>query len=418
MKIAIVGGGFTGLSAALRLSESHQITLFEKEKTLGGLATTFKLPGWQWSVEKHYHHWFTNDSSAIGLIEKLGLSDKLIFPNSLTSVYYQGKIYPFNTPYQVLAFTPLSLPQRLRTGFISLFLKLLPKSLAINLERYTAFAWLEKYFGSKTFRILWEPLLSGKFGPPAGGFAKTVNMAWFWARIKKRTLRLGYIEGGYKTLIDATSFAIKKNGGKIQMDESFNPETTSGYDKVIITTPSSVFTKMYPQLPEDYKKRLNTIPHLHALNLLLVTREKFLRDTYWLNVNDRQFPFIAVIQQTNLADAKYYAGNHLTWIGNYLPEDHPYLKMSKEELFNLYLPYLKKINPDFNYQFSIINYQLFFGPFAQPVFPVNYSKIKPDFETPIPDVYLANMDMVYPWDRGTNYAIELGEKVAEIVNCQ
>ena len=32
--------------------------------------------------------------------------------------------------------------------------------------------------------------------------------------------------------------------------------------------------------------------------------------------------------------------------------------------------------------------------------------------TPLPHVYLANIEQVYPWDRGTNYAVELGEKVA------
>ena len=89
--------------------------------------------------------------------------------------------------------------------------------------------------------------------------------------------------------------------------------------------------------------------------------------------------------------------------------------MDAIELLNVYLPYLKRINPNFGYQISNIKYQIFLGPYAQPVFTINYSQIKPDFMTPIPHVYLANMDMVYPWDRGTNYAIELGYRVANLV---
>lgn len=413
MKIIVVGGGFTGLSAAFSLScLNHKVTVFEKEETLGGLSGTFKLPSWKWNVEKHYHHWFTNDTFVFNLLKELGLTKYLLSPKSLTSLYYQGKIYPFNSPAHLLSFSPLTLFQRLQAGAVLLFLKLLPKKLALTLERSTAYEWLNFWFGNKTFKVLWEPLFWGKFGPEAS----FVNMTWFWARIKKRTLRLGYLEGGYQTLIEAMSQKIKQNGGEIILGQEYDPKKTKvKYDKIIFTIPSSIFAKLYPQLSYAYKEKLLKIPHLSALNLLFVSSEKFLESTYWLNINDRKFPFVGIIQHTNMIDPKYYGGQHLTWVANYLPQDHPYLKMTKEELFNVYLPYLKKINPNFNPQSSILNSQLFFGPFAQPVFPTCYSQIKPDFKTPIHNVYLANMDMVYPWDRGTNYAIELGYKVAEYI---
>lgn len=409
MKIVVVGGGFTGLSCAFFLSQyNSQVTLFEKEKMLGGLAATYKQPGWQYPVEQHYHHWFANDYSVFKLIKTLGLQNKLFFPKSQTSIYYRNRIYPFNYPKEILGFKPLSKINRLRTGLISLYLKAIPASLAIKMEKETAYRWLKKYYGENIFRIVWQPLLIGKFNQ----YAQEVNMAWFWARIKKRTFRLGYLEGGYQTLIDALRSNIVRNGGKVLLESSFDPAKTNAFDKVIVTAPSSAFVKMYPRLPTQYKQKLNSIPHLYALNLLLITKEKFLPDTYWLNINDRSFPFIAVIQHTNLVESKYYGNQHLTYIGNYLPDNHPYLKMTKEELFKLYLPYLKKINPSFNLQPVTHHLQLFSSPFAQPVFGLNYSKIKPCFQTPVPNVYLANQDMVYPWDRGTNYAIELGEKVA------
>lgn len=420
MKIAVVGGGFTGLTAALKLSQSHEIVIYEKEKSLGGLADTYKKDHWSFAVEKHYHHWFANDIYAINLIKELGLSDKLIFPTTLTSIFYKNKIYPFNTPSHVLSFTPLPLIDRIRTGIVTLSLKLIPKELALKLETVTASTWLKQYYGQKTFDIIWKPLLEGKFGK----YAKEINMAWFWARIKKRTLKLGYLIGGYRALIDTMETKIVQNGGKILLNKSFTEMESDKYDKILVTTPTETFTKMFPTLPAEYIKKLKSIPHLHALNLLLVTKVKFLTDSYWLNINDEKFPFIAVVQQTNMIPASHYGGEHLTYIGNYLPSNHPYLKMTKEELLKTYLPYLKKINPNFNYQLSpassgtgraIINSQLFYGPFAQPVFTLNYSRIKPKFNTPISNVYLANMDMVYPWDRGTNYAIELGYQAAEII---
>lgn len=413
MNIAVIGAGFTGLAAAYKLVSRHNVTIFEKEPRIGGLAGTYKQPGWQWSVEQHYHHWFTNDTYALSLIRELGMEQDLLVPKTITAWWANNSIQPFNSAADVLRFPHLSLPDRLRTGAATAALKLLPPALAIQLERTTAVDWIRRYYGEASYQIIWEPLLRGKFGP----FADTVNMAWFWARIYKRTPKLAYLAGGYHRLIDAVAQRITDQGGIIQLSHPFNPKDTRKFDRVIVTAPSPIFLKLFPKLPTAYCKRLTSIPHLHALNLLLITKEPFLQDVYWLSVSDPAFPFLAVVQQTNLVNPKHYGGNHLAYIANYLPQDHPYLKMSKEQLFQTFLPYLKKINPSFNLQLTTHNSQLFFGPFAQPVFGINYSKTKPDFITPIKNVYLANMDMVYPWDRGTNYAIELGYRVAEIVEC-
>ena len=153
---------------------------------------------------------------------------------------------------------------------------------------------------------------------------------------------------------------------------------------------------------------------LGAINLILRLKKPFLEDgTYWLNICDKKSPIMAIVEHTNFMDKKYYNNEHIVYLGNYLPHDHPYMKMQADELLRVYDPYLKKINK--NYQLSILNYQLFTVPFAQPIIPLNYSKIIPPFETPMKNVYLANIQQVYPWDRGTNYAVELGEKVAKLI---
>lgn len=75
------------------------------------------------------------------------------------------------------------------------------------------------------------------------------------------------------------------------------------------------------------------------------------------------------------------------------------------------MPFIKRLYPSMNYEL-ITNYFLFVGPFAQPVHELHYSQKIPKFETPVPNVYLANMDSIVPWDRGTNYAVELGMRAA------
>ncbi len=413
MKIAIIGAGFTGLTAALRLSEQgHQVTIFEKEDKVGGLAVGFRRKEWEWSLEKHYHHWFANDTYAINLIKEMGLGPDLFFKNPRTDVFLDNKIYPLNSPLDILNLKPLSFLSRIRLGFVSLILKSIPPQAAVKLERTTAKKWIERYYGKEVWQKVWRPLLNGKFGP----FAEKVNMAWFWARIYKRTFSLGYLGGGYQRLSEIIAEKVKVNGAKLRLGTSFDPKLVSSFDKVIVTTPLAVFVKMFPDLPEDYKNKINQIPHLHAFNMLLITKEKFLKKSYWLNISDSEFPFVGVVQHTNFVDKKHYGNQNLMWLVNYLPMDHPLLKMSREEILKKFTPFLNRINPEYDLKKNIIDYEMFLGPFAQPVFPVNYSRIKPEFITPINNVYLANMDMVYPWDRGTNYAIEMGEKVADLIS--
>ena len=164
---------------------------------------------------------------------------------------------------------------------------------------------------------------------------------------------------------------------------------------------------------------------LGALNLILELKEPFFKDnTYWLNVNEENFPFVAVVEHTNFIDSKFYGNNHLVYVGGYYPQNHNYFKMTKEQIFKEFLPYLQKINPFFNFQLYAIRYRkatssaytLYANPQAQPVIPTNYSRIIPPHKTSLKNVYLANIQQVYPWDRGVNYAIELGEKIANEIS--
>ena len=103
------------------------------------------------------------------------------------------------------------------------------------------------------------------------------------------------------------------------------------------------------------------------------------------------------------------------YVGNYLPQDHKYFKMKKEEIFAELLPHLQKINPAFDESW-LEEYYLFQDLYAQPVVPLHYSEVKPSYETPIENVFLANMALVYPEDRGTNFAVDVGNKVARLID--
>lgn len=414
MKIAIIGAGFTGLTAAWRLSQKgHQVTVFEKEKTTGGLGAGFKETDWQWHLENFYHHVFTSDTAFQKIVAELNLSDKLFFEKPKTSIFYQGKIARFDSSFSLLTFPHLNFIEKIRAGLVTLYLKLLNEWQP--LEKVTAYAWLKKYYGYNTFKILWQPLIASKFAKQA----KKISMAWFWARIKKRSAKLGYMEGGFQVLTDKLLEKIKEKGGRVRLGcEIVCFDDLNKFNRIIFTVPASTLLKMAPKLPKEYQKKLGKLKMIGAITLILVLKEKFLKDgTYWLNINEQGFPFVAVVEHTNFVDKKYYGDSRILYVGGYYPQNHQYFKMSKENLLQEFLPFLKKINPHFNFirQAGGLNFKLAKSLFAQPAIPINYSQTIPPHQTPLSRVYLANIQQVYPWDRGINYAIEEGEKIAHEV---
>jgi len=293
------------------------------------------------------------------------------------------------------------------------------------LERYRVVDSLPLLLGKEGYRVVWEKLLRAKFGP----YIDQVNLAWFWGRVSKRTKNLGYFEGGFAGLVEKIVEYIEKKGGRVRVeseiatvrstetrnDEDGGTRNDGGgvmvdgerFDAVVLTTPAESINKIVEGV--DFPR----LDYLWGQTLILETSQKLLQG-YWLNILEDDWPFLVMVDQANFIDKKYYGGSHLVYLGNYLPEGHKQLKMSKEELLSLYAPFIKKVNKYFSKK-KIKNLFLFRSPYAQPVFPVNYAQKNPEMRSPVEGVYLANMSMVYPYDRGTNYAVKMGVEVARMI---
>jgi protoporphyrinogen oxidase len=413
MRIAVVGGGFTGLSCALTLLENNtDVVVFEESKTLGGLAGGFNPGEWRWNLEFFYHHVFTNDKEITALAKKVGWP--VMIKSPVTTSFIEGKEIQLDSPISVLKFTKISLLGRVRMGAGLALLKIIPNGLF--LEKYRVVEMLPKLIGREGYQIIWEKLLKAKFGP----YAESVNMAWFWTRVAKRTKNLGYFEEGFQKLADKTGEKIVEMGGKIILDSKVDlrkptdkPGMIEGkwvvngeeFDGVVMTTPAPITEKLMGR--EIWPK----IDYLWGQTLVLELNHKMI-EGYWMNILEDGWPFLVTVEHTNMINKKYYDDNRVLYLGNYLPDRNKQLKMTKEELLELYIPYLKKINKQFKKKW-IKNTFLFRKPFAQPVFPVNYSSKVPQTKTDQKGLYLANMSMVYPFDRGTNYAVKMGNDVAK-----
>lgn len=425
MRIAIVGAGFTGLSAAFKLiDQGHEVTLFEAEQEAGGLAAGFRNLNWDWSVEKHYHHLFRSDK-AIQKLYSVCLQETLPFYSVKTVTRWQGKNYRLDSAFSLLQFSPLPFFSRIRTGIGLAFLRFLPWQKVF--DQVTSEKFLQRLMGEKSWEVVWQPLFEGKFGQE---YSK-INASWFWARMHVRSQQLGYPDGGFSrfaqgvvtylqkfhariffsTAVQAIAFD-QQNGWQIQTN---NPEILNeSFDQVLVTGSNKLLHKLVPQLPAEYTQSLDSLKSLGATTLVLELDQPFFSDgTYWLNVNESGWPFLAVVEHTNMISSKYYDNKHLLYVGKYLDIQDSQFSMNKEAILQLYQPFLNQLSPDFAPH--IQNTWLFQETYAQPIVELDHHQKIPALQTPLPGLFWASMHHVYPWDRGTNYAVELGAKVASLM---
>ncbi len=446
MRTAILGGGALGLTLALRLAQAgEQVVVMEKERQPGGLAAGFPIGDVY--LEKFYHHLFRSDKTIIALLNELGLGKRLEWHAPKTSSMVNGTAYNFSPLDILLHFTPLSFFDRARLGAVGASLKL--RRSHAPFERVTAAEWMARWMGKRPYELVWQPILESKFGE----YYPQISMAWMWSRLHCRSFSLGYLRGGFQQLYDALVREILARGGEVRLGcEVLNarlatdagvsqaaqaafvaqpqgassgacgwrvtskpaPEAApqeEAYDRVISTLPTRLTFRLIPELPQDFRDKYDW-GLAYGAHCLILALNQSLSDVYWLQFTDRGYPFLAAVEHTNMLPTSDYGGRHLLYLGNYLPMTHPLFKQSKEEVLASYLPHLKRINPRFSPDWVTESW-MFAAPFAQPIVTRDFPAHIPPHETPLPNLWLANMFQVYPQDRGQNYSIAMAERLVK-----
>lgn len=429
--IAVIGGGFTGLSAAHELVDAgYAVTIFEKESTLGGLAGVFELaPGI--FLERFYHHWFSSDVAVLDWLREIGLENELMSAPTNTGLYYANSIFRLSSPFDLLRFTPLPFIDRLRTGMMALAARRISRY--EELESLTAKEWIIRHAGQRSYEVIWAPLLTGKFGR----YADEVSAVWFWNKLKLRGSsrgksgeeRLFYIRGGFARALQQIHSSLEKRGVNIQLccgvkeirrvesaaelngvELRLETGETRKFDSVLVTTPAPIALDLLPQLSDIERRQLSHIQFLGNVCLVLELRRS-LSSTYWLNVADPNFPFVGIIEHTNFDSPSAYGGRHIAFLSKYLPTDEPLFTASADEIVQFTEPHLKRMFPEFSREW-ISGYHVWRERYSQPLVTKHYSTLIPPHRLSIPGVWLATMAQIYPEDRGTNYAVAAGRAVA------
>lgn len=424
-RVAIIGGGYSGLSAGLDLARNGvRPTIYEAARVAGGLAACVKLG--DTSIEKFYHHWFNHDRDIIDLARELGLGKHLVRRATVTSTFRDDRVYRLSSPVDLMRFKPLSVIDRLRFG------RMVLRSRAVKdyrkLYGVTARQWIIDTAGPAVYDVVWRPLFEGKFGK----YADRISAVWFWSKLQtrgrsrsaKQSEELLYLDGGFERLTRAMTDDIVGNGGRIQLGcpvrkirrtdgawEVLTDDGAQSFDQILLTTPTPISMKLLDDFPDTYRARAGAIPYLGVTALMLVMNRP-LSQTYWLNVNDTSYPFVGVIEHTNMQPPEAYGGRHIAYVTKYRDDSHETVGMGSQALLELWQGHLQRMFPEF--ETSCVDLAMSWrNSHAQPVILAGSEDRILPAATPLPDVWICNMAQIFPEDRGTNYAVRLGRRTAK-----
>lgn len=422
-KIAVIGAGPMGLAVAYQLiQEGKKPVVFESDDRVGGMTATFDFDGVD--IERYYHFHCTSDDDFFLMLEELGIEDKLKWVKTKMGYWFNNRLQEWGNPVALLKFKGLGMVAKFRYG-LHAFLSTKRNNWQ-PLEKQDAKTWVKKWVGTEAYEKLWKKLFELKF------YHHTDNLSapWIWSRIRRVgrsrynifNEKLGYLEGGSNTLLQALKEYIEQNGGEIRLNAGVTKVNLSDgvvksvvadnetlvFDKVISTVPLPLVAKIIPDLP---KPILNKYQSKSSIGVICVIAKlsKQLTQNFWLNTNDDEMDIPGIIEYSNLNPEV----GHVVYVPYYMPREHEKFTHSDEVYRKKVSSYFKKINSSLT-DADILDIRVHRYAFAQPICEPNFLDTLPP-ESPTTGLWAADTSFYYPEDRGISESIGYGRAMVKRV---
>ncbi len=422
MRVAVIGGGIMGLSAAVELlKQGHEVTVYEEGDRVGGMSASFDFG--KLKIERFYHFICGPDRPLIDLLEELKLSEKLRWRETHMGYFLHGTLLDWGNPWALLKFPALDPVSRIRCGLHAF--AAVRRSDGQHLDRVKASDWLLRGIGKRAYDVLWKKLFELKFHQ----YADDLSAAWIWSRIRRVgrsrenafVERLGYLEGGTETLLKGLRERIASGRGSVRLSTPVKEVrveagairgvcTQKGFiphDLVVSTVPLPYVAKLVPGLQEGSRQKYLSIQNLAVVCTVVKTGRPLSRN-FWMNINDSRIETPGLIEFTNLNPL----GEYISYLPFYLPHDHPYYSESEAFFERKTEKTLALIRPDTHVlDMAVQRYD-----FAQPICTPGFFAKTPPIRTEIDGLYIADTTHGYPEDRSVSESIRLGKEMAGMVH--
>lgn len=421
--IAVLGAGPMGLAVAYQLAlDGHQPVLFEADDRVGGMTATFDFGGLE--IERYYHFHCISDHAFLQMLDELGIADQMRWTETKMGYWYQDRLQPWGNPGALLKFRGLSFVAKFRYG-LHAFLST-KRDDWHPLDNVEASGWIKRWVGAEAWEVLWRRLFDYKFYE----YAQGLSAAWIWSRIRRigRSRyslfreKLGCLEGGSSTLLNALKASIETQGGEIRLKSAIEKVVISdgkvqgvqvggqleSFDKVISTIPLPYVPKLMPELPADVLTKFKAIKNI-AVVCVIVKLKNAVTENFWLNTNDPEMDIPGLVEYTNLRPLD----QHVVYVPFYVPGEHPLYAEPDEVFLNKVRRYLKKINPALTDD-DFIEMRASRYRYAQPICDPGYLEKLPPVGLPVRGLWVADTSYYYPEDRGISESIGFGRQMAKL----
>jgi protoporphyrinogen oxidase len=423
-RIAVLGAGPMGLAVAYQLAvDGYTPIVFEADDRIGGMAAAFDFSGT--TIERYYHFHCTSDQAFIDLLGELGLSDQLHWRPAKMGFWFNNQLQAWGNPLALIKLKGLGLPAKIRYGvhaFVSV-----RRNDWLPLDQQDAVTWVKKWVGPKAYEALWRRLFEYKFYD----YCNNLSAAWIWSRVRRlgrsrynvMQEKLGYLEGGSQTLLNAMQQTIQAHGGEIRLSTPIeHVRITNGqvqgvewggaqfepFDKVISTIPLPYVPRIMPDLPAAILAQFAAKKNI-AVVCVIAKLRKALTEYFWLNTNDPAMDIPGLVEYTNL----YPLGKeHIAYVPFYLPGEHPKFLESDAIFKDKVKSYFQQINPSL-LDTDFIDMRVSRYRYAQPICEPGYLKTLPPVKLPIAGLWVADTSYYYPEDRGISESVDFGRKMAK-----
>jgi protoporphyrinogen oxidase len=422
-RIAVLGAGPMGLAVAYQLAkDGHHPVVFEADDRVGGMTAAFDFNGLE--IERYYHFHCISDHAFLAMLDELNIANKMHWVETKMGYWYQNRLQAWGNPLALLSFKGLGWVAKFRYG-LHAFLSIKRNNWK-PLDHIEASAWIRRWVGDEAYEVLWRRLFDYKFYDHVGN----LSAAWIWSRIRRigRSRyslfkeKLGYLEGGSKTLLNAMQAAIEDHGGEFRLKCSVNKVVINNqqvlgieaagqfeaFDKVISTIPLPYVPRVMPDLPADVLVKFQALKNI-AVVCVIVKLTQPLTENFWLNTNDTDMDIPGLVEYTNL----HPLDQHIVYVPFYMPGEHPKFADSDEEFVQKVKRYLKKINPALQ-DSDFVDVRASRYRYAQPICDPGYLDKLPPVSLPVKGLWVADTSYYYPEDRGISESLGFGRQMAKM----
>lgn len=421
-RIAVLGAGPMGLAVAYQLvRDGHTPVIYEADDRVGGMAAAFDFSGLE--IERYYHFHCISDHAFLKVLDELGIAGKMHWVPTKMGYWYQDRLQAWGNPVALLKFRGLGLVAKFRYG-LHAFLST-KRTDWKPLDHVEATGWIRRAVGEEAWEVLWRRLFDYKFYD----YSSNLSAAWIWSRIRRigRSRynlfkeKLGYLDGGSETLLQAMRADIERRGGELRLKTPATKVVIDGgavrgveaggqfeaFDKVISTIPLPYVPRVMPDLPSDLLAAFSSKQNI-AVVCVIAKLRRAVSDNFWVNTNDPEMDIPGLVEYSNLRPLD----EHVVYVPFYMPGEHPKFAEPDTVFLDKVRRYLKKINPALT-DADFLDMRASRYRYAQPICEPGYLDRLPPPKLPVQGLWVADTSYYYPEDRGISESIDFGRKMAK-----